>query len=219
MGRRKLPPPQALPPDWPWIKRQYRIGMKSTREIARESTEKGRKVTHVGIEKRAKREGWSRDLKAQVKAAMETALVTDAVTERRGTVTKDAATAEEIIDAAAQQGAEVIRSHRRDINTRRRLSSALLSQLDEVGQDSAGLMELIDSAKPPEGSPAKEIETFLQRRERLMKAIGLSERVSVFKDLVQADRQLITLERQAFNLNVEDGGDTFDDAIRRISGR
>lgn len=216
MGRRKLPPPQALPPDWPWIKRQYRIGQKSGREIARESTEKGRKISAVAIEKRAKKEGWTRDLKASIHVRVGAELATDAVS----AVSRDGATDEQVIDAAAQQGAEVIRSHRRDINTRRRLSSVLLAQLDDVGQDAAGLMELIDSAKPPEGSPAKAIETFMQRRERLMKAIGLSERVGVFKDLVQADRQLIGLERQAFNLNIEDGsGDTFEDAIRRISGR
>jgi len=46
-----------LPPDWVQIYKDYRLGVLSIRHIAR-----SRDITEGAIRKRAKREGWERDL-------------------------------------------------------------------------------------------------------------------------------------------------------------
>lgn len=205
LGKRKLPPPEKpLAPDWPWIKRQYRVGLKSTREIARESTAKGRKISHVAIEKRADKEGWSRDLKAQVKAAVAEKLARDAVNKPGSSVTSDGASDAEIIDAAARQGADVIRSHRNDINLLQRTTKAMVTELAGATEVVSDLAEVIvRGTTPADGDSPSKVESLKQRRERLMRLIGLPSRAGILKDLTQSTRHLIGLERQAFNLGDE----------------
>lgn len=56
----------AKRPDWEAIESAYRAGVMSIREIASQY-----EITHQAISKRAKKEGWERDLKAKVKARAE----------------------------------------------------------------------------------------------------------------------------------------------------
>lgn len=214
LGKRKLPPPMKLAPDWPWIKRQYRIGLKSTREIARESTAKGRKISHAAIEKRAHKEGWERDLKPAVIARVGAELAADAV----DAVDRDGASPEEIVEAAAHQGAEVIRSHRHDIGRSRQIEAMLFEQLQEATRDVRDLEGLIRAeTEPPADASASQRESFLERRKRLMRLIGLPQRATIFKDLVQAQRHRIGLERQAWNLNDETATpDSIEERLARL---
>lgn len=214
MGRRKPPPPLALPPDWAWIKRQYRIGMKSTREIARESTAKGRKVSHVRITQRIQAEGWTRDLKAEVRARVGAELAVDAL----NTLNRDGATDEEVIGAAATQGVEVIRAHRSDIAKSRRVESMLMDQLEDATRDVRELEGLIAvETAPAQDATTKDREDATARRQRLMRLIGLPQRVTIYKDLVQAQRHRIGLERQAYNLNDNDvTPDSIEERLARL---
>lgn len=216
--KRKLPPPKAnLDPDWAWIKRQYRIGMKSTREIARESIAKGRKISHVAIEKRARKEGWARDLKAQVKAKIAEDLARDAVVTTGNQSVNTDVPDDEIIDAAARQGADVIRSHRNDIHRLRSLGAALTDELvagREVAREFAEVIER--GTTPGENATAAEIESLAQRRDRLMKVVGLAGRTTILKDLAQTTRHLIGLERQAFSLNEAEPPDSIEDRLASL---
>lgn len=56
-------PSQKAAPDWERIEADYRAGLLSVREIAASNG-----VSHVAIGKRAKRDGWERDLQAKIKA-------------------------------------------------------------------------------------------------------------------------------------------------------
>jgi len=194
-GRRKFPPP--LRPDWKWIKRQYRLG-KTAREIARESTAKGRKISHVAIGYRAKKEDWKKDLLPEIRAQVGAELASDSLT----VLNRDGATDAEIVAAAARQGADVIRSHRNDIQALQRVSQGLASELVAGPAEVKDLIEVIERGTTPgKGDSAAKVESLAARRDRLMKLVGLQSRVSVLKDLSQAKRHLIGLERQAWNLN------------------
>jgi len=59
-------------PDWEKIEADYRAGVLSLREIA----DANPGVNHVAIARRAKRDGWSRDLSAKIRAKAD-ALVTE----------------------------------------------------------------------------------------------------------------------------------------------
>lgn len=53
-------------PDWEKIELDYRAGIKTLREIAADHG-----ISHQAINKRAKRDGWSRDLSAKIRAKAE----------------------------------------------------------------------------------------------------------------------------------------------------
>lgn len=214
-GKRKLPPPVPLAPDWPWIHRQYRLGAKSTREIARESTAKGRKISHVSIEKRAKVDGWTRDLKHEVRARVGVELAADAL----NAVNRSGASAEEIVEAAARQGADVIRSHRNDIGRLRAVVGGLVDELVSGPREIEDLKAaIIAGTTPKKKATAAQIETAMQRRHRLMKLVGLQSRAVVAKDLSQATGKLVSLERQAFGLNEGEAPDSIEDRLKSLEG-
>ena len=55
----KAPSTKAV--DWERIELDYRAGIKTLRQIAEENG-----ISHVAINKRAKRDGWTRDLSAKI---------------------------------------------------------------------------------------------------------------------------------------------------------
>ena len=123
-------------PDWEKIEADYRAGILSLREIA----EAHPGTNHVAIARKAKREGWSRDLSAKIRAKAD-ALVTER------TVTADV-TAErrvserDIIDANAQAIVSVRLSHRRDIQRSRSITMRLLEELEQqTGAENVALLE------------------------------------------------------------------------------
>ena len=209
--KRKLPPPSVLngEPDWPWIKRQYRAGQLSTREIARRSTAKGGKVSHVAIEKRAHKEGWTDDLAPEVRRRLQEKLV--------ATVTKDGATNEEIVEAAATEGVSVVQSHRKDIKTAASLARTMFTELKDATENLTELREAIDAVekeKDPKKKARKQVD--LEQRARLMKMIGLPARAGVLRELTQSMRLLIGLERQAFNIDARHEGATLEDYLKSL---
>ncbi|MGE4828221.1 hypothetical protein AB8897_22680, partial [Yersinia enterocolitica] len=99
-------------PDWEAIESAYRAGLMSIREIASQHG-----ITHGAINKRAKRDGWERDLKAKIKAKA------DALVSKREVSTQvstEKALSERIlIEANAEVIANVRMEHRGDIRRAR----------------------------------------------------------------------------------------------------
>lgn len=221
LGKRKLPPPEipraARKPDWAWIRREWEADLKSTRAIAAQSTQAGKKVSHVAIEKHAKKQGWKKaPLTDEVKRQVANRLAVAAVTEVTGNAQADT---EAVIDAAARQGVEVIRQHRVAIGRHGKVVNALVAELDDATTNVADLTALIEdeTKAKPEASKA-EVEAAAARRARLMRTIGLAARVTIAKDLAQALRHQIGLERQAFNLNDKDdvAPDSIEDRLAKL---
>lgn len=114
----------AKRPDWEAIESAYRAGLLSIRAIGEKYG-----VNHATIIKRAKNEGWQRDLTEKVKSAT-LAKVTKAVTTKSnhsGMVTDG-----EIIDQASDVAAEIILEHRVNLSRWRGIASKLGDFLDEV---------------------------------------------------------------------------------------
>ena len=181
-------------PDWEKIEADYRAGILSLREIA----EAHPGVNHVAITRRAKREGWSRDLSAKIRAKAD-ALVTDhAVT---ADVTAQRHVSErEIIDANAQAIVSVRLSHRRDIQRSRSITMRLLEELElQSGRENAELLEQLGELMRSEDDKGQDKLNDLYR-----KIISLPGRAKTMKDLGESLRVLVTLERQAFGLDDKD---------------
>lgn len=165
--------------DWESIEREYRVGQLSIKEIGRRFG-----ITHSAIVKRAKKDGWLRNLSGAVKTEIQNRLLTgDAPLQSE----------KEIVDVAAKRGVELIREHRRDIGNGRALVTTLFQELKTASQD----IEQLESAIQDETKGDKNS----QRRSQMLRAVSLPSRAGTIRDLSMALSRLIPLERQAFNLD------------------
>jgi hypothetical protein len=189
----------SAPTDWEAIEREYRAGVLSVREIA-----KRHGITHGAINKRAKRDGWKRDLTAKVREAVSTALVSTPVSTREA---KDRADTEkrterEIVEDAAALVVSLVREHRADLTGLRELAASLTEQLRMAAGNRDALIALIEEAveEMPDanvGQRAKRDAAF----KAMHAAVSLPAHVSTLKDLSMVLKNLIPLERQAFNVD------------------
>ena len=179
--------PLKVDADWESIEGMYRAGLLSVREIARSHG-----ISHVAILKRAKADGWARDLTAKVRQAVTTALVTSEVTSE---VTKeDLVTERQIVEAAAAQVIALVRSHRKEIGRSRAMITTLMDQLEMAAESRDLLEQIIDDVE--DGSTGASTK----RREALFRAVALPAHAAVLKSLADTLKTVIGLEREAFNV-------------------
>jgi len=164
-------------PDWEVIGKEYRAGLLAIREIGRRHS-----ISEAAIRKKANQEGWKRDLTQEVRSKVRENLV-------RNQVRTPNATDEEIVAEAAEIGVQVVESHRRDINQGRAMVSLLMGQLRDAANSRAEIEETIEAT-----------EEDIKRRNQLLRAVALPSHAAVVRDLSTAMKNLIALERQAFNL-------------------
>lgn len=172
--------------DWETVEKDYRAGILSIREIAKQHA-----VSEGAIRKKAKLGDWQRDLTDKVREKVRAELVR---TEVRNVNAQDKVRTErEIVDGAAATVVHVVREHRKDIATGRGIVSLLMSQLIDV----AGQRSEFEQAIEIETADDKTTE----RRNKLMKAVSIPMHAATVRDLSTAMKNLIGLERQAFNIN------------------
>jgi hypothetical protein len=183
-------------PDWERIEADYRAGLLSVREIAA-----AQGVSHVAIGKRAKRDGWERDLNAKIKAKAD-ALVTSRTVTSQVTAEK-VATDRAIIEANAEVIANVRLQHRQDIGRARKLAMGLLAELEAQTSN----VDLIDQLGEVLGGDEESGQGVSDKMLALYHAVtSLPGRTKTMKDLGDTLHKLIGLERDAYNIG--SGGET-----------
>lgn len=187
-------------PDWEAIESAYRAGLMSIREIASQHG-----ITHGAINKRAKRDGWERDLKAKIKAKADT-LVSKREVSRQ--VSTETATNERIlIEANAEVIANVRMEHRGDIRRARNIASSLFGELEAQCADVGALEQLGDLMFSPDDKGQDKLNEIYH------KVISMPGRVKSMKDLSDTLKTLIGLERQAYDID----GPTGDESTKKLS--
>lgn len=172
--------------DWEAIEAEYRAGLISNSELGRKYD-----ISEGAIRKRAKAQGWTKDLTAKVQTAVRDKLVREEV---RATNTRtNSRTDAEIIEAAAETAVQVVQIHRRDVRNGRLICAALFAELQDTSANSEIIAESIDSETQDDTSPT--------RRNQMMRAISLPTRARAMLDLSAAMKNLVAVERQAFNLD------------------
>lgn len=199
----------STPADWERIELDYRAGIKTLRQIADEHG-----ISHVAVNKRAKRDGWSRDLAAKIQAKADELVTKSAVTTP---VTKEARIAEKaVIDANAQAVADIRLAHRSDIRRARNLTNSLLSEL-EAQTDPSTLSMLYELGE----LLRNEDDNGQDRRNDLYtKVISLSERSKTMKTLADSLRVVVDMERTAFSMDKDQGlaADPLTSLLKTITG-
>ncbi len=172
--------------DWEALEVDYRAGIASIRELARQYD-----VSDTAIRKKAKADGWERDLTEKVHERVRSKLVRAEV--RALNAREPVRTDAEIIEAAAETAVQVVQIHRRDVRNGRLICAALFAELQDTSANREIIAESIDSETQDDSSPT--------RRNQMMKAISLPTRARAMLDLSAAMKNLVAVERQAFNLN------------------
>jgi len=184
------------PTDWERIEQLYRAGVLSVREIAATCG-----VSHTAINKRAKAGGWDRNLKAKIHAKAD-ALVSKAEVSTKVS-TETLATERGIVEANAQVIAGIRMAHRTDIGRGRRLANKLLDELEGL-TDNRDLFDKLGDLLRSEDDNGQD-----KRNDLYMKVIDLPARTKTMKELGETLKNLIALERQAYDLG-SDGASPSD---------
>ena len=187
----KAPSTKAV--DWERIELDYRAGAMSLREIA--ANHPG--TNHVAIARRAKTEGWTRDLSERIKAKAEDLVTRAAVT--ADVTANRAVTEKQVVEANAQDQASVRLSHRKDIQRKRAIVASLMDELEaQVGPENAALLaDLGDMLRSPDESGQDKLNDLYR------KIISLPERAKTAKTLAETLRIAVDMERQAFGMDAK----------------
>ncbi|HHZ7697346.1 TPA: hypothetical protein ACWL3X_004017, partial [Proteus mirabilis] len=175
-------------PDWEAIESAYRAGVMSIREIASQY-----EITHQAISKRAKKEGWERDLKAKVKARAENLVAKREVASL--VATEKAISERQLIEANAEVIANVRMEHRGDIRRARELTNNLFDELSAECADVPALRKLGELMFSPDDNGRDKLNEIYHS------IISLPERVKSAKSLSETFKNLVGLERQAYGLD------------------
>lgn len=176
--------------DWERIELDYRAGVLSLREIAASHN-----ISHQAIAKRAKSSGWDRDIGAKVKAKADSLVAKSLVDTLVDS--KKAATEKEVIDANAGAIVQVRLSHRHDIRRSRAVIASLLDELElTCGPGNAELLSELGEVMRNEDDNGQD-----KRNDLYQKLLSMSGRVKTMKDLGDALKTMVGLEREAYSLD------------------
>lgn len=176
--------------DWERVESLYRAGLLSVREIAA-----AHGVSHTAIQKRAKSDGWERDLTAKIKAKADSLVAKREVAKQ--VAAERAATDTAVVEANAEVIAGIRMAHRTDIARSRSLAMALLAELEAETGEVELYQQLGDLLRAPDENGMDKLNDLYR------KVIGLPSRVDSAKKLAESLRHLIGLEREAYGLTVD----------------
>jgi hypothetical protein len=201
--------------DWEAVEIQYRAGIRSLHDIGAEFG-----VSGAGILKRARKDGWTRDLSARIKAKADAkvsaALVNDTLVndaaEVNGEVNAQTEIAEAtVIEVEAEVQARIRLAHRKDIQRNRNLAMRMLGELEEVTDNRELYSQLGDLLQAPDDKGND------KRYEIYRKVIELPSRIDGVRKLADTLRVLVSLEREAYGIKSEETSDSdVGAAIRAI---
>lgn len=188
---------ESIEPDW-------RAGIKSVQQLADEYAKRtGVNVTHTAINKHFKKLGISRDLSAKIRARAE-AKVSESIVSKRVPV-------ETIVEANAENSAQIQIAERRDVTLARELTQKLMHELCEQTDNHdlyENLAELMVSSE--DGVESK-------LREAFNRVISLPGRIKSLRELTDAMRIQIELERKVYKIDDFDyGAETYEEFLMRM---
>lgn len=173
--------------EWEGIERDYRAGIKTLREIGDMYG-----VSHGAINKRAKRDGWERDLSAKIAAKTESLVSKQLVSK---TVSKEQRITEQlIVDTNAQSIADHVLSQRSDVKRARIIAQKLWDMVEAELDNAAEFRALGEMMANPDENGFDKLNDMYHA------AIGLPQQIKNAKLLADALKVLIELERKVLRI-------------------
>lgn len=191
--------------DWEAVESEYRLGQLSMRALATKHN-----CTAAAISKKAKEKGWVKDATQEVRERTRAALIAQGGKEGdsvNGVNTVNTPTREDV-EVAVQTNLAVIKRHRKDIGQGQDIVSLLMGQLIDTAVNRESIENDIEIETKDDDNG--------QRRYRMNKAISLPSNAAVLRDLSTAMKNLVALERQAFNLDEAGSEESYEDRLARL---
>lgn len=191
--------------DWELIERHYRAGILSNVQIAEECG-----VTEGAIRKRAKRDQWSKNLKAKIRARTEELVRRELV--RSPSTSLTPSTEKETVEIAANATATVLIVQKGSIKRTHDLFEKLMDEL-EATTDNKELFEQLGELLDRSGENADGKMVMDKLNETYRKVISMTGRVDSAKKLTEILEKVVKLEREAFGIESDDKGLSSVDAL------
>lgn len=197
--------------DWVAIEVDYRAGIKTLRQIGEDHG-----ISHVAVSKRAKRDGWIRDLGEKIRQRAEQKVSRLAVNE--DVTNRKLVTEEQVIEANADQQANVIKTHRAGLDRLAKLRDKLLDEVEAITDNRElfeQLGEVLDQSGPDESGKWK----VDKQNEIYRKVIQMTERIDNTKKLAEIDEKVRKGQREAWGLDKgeEQKQSSIDNLLKKIN--
>jgi len=182
--------------DWTALEVDYRANMKSMRQLAAEYGISTARIGQVADER-----SWVRDLAAKIAAKTQAKLdrsILDTKLDNEASSNKRQLEGA-VVEANAELRVNVQLSQRKDIQRSRHLAMALLEELEVQTSDVGALHDLGDMLRKEDDKGADKLNDLYH------KIISMPGRVDSMKKLSETLKNLIALERQAYNINGGEG--------------
>lgn len=167
--------------DWDALKPHYCAGVRPLRDIAEEFG-----CSDAAIVKHAKKEGWTRNLAAKIQEQADRKVAAALVAAERADSPAAKLTEAVRVEVESEVQARVRVSHRTDINRSKSAVNKLLAALESV--------EIAEA-------PSPELKTMRKQGVAELPAIvSLKEAAGVLKTLVEAQKSLVSMEREAYGI-------------------
>jgi hypothetical protein len=194
--------------DWFIVEKEYRAGIRPLRDIAADAG-----ITEGAIRKRAKRDGWSRDLQAKIQAKAEEKVRKEAVR----TVSTQLTPADErtVIEVNAEVIAQADLLNREDVMRGISVSRNMLDELDALSDPRfrERLEWLGEEMRAPNSAGIDKLNDLYKY------IVDLSGRVKMAKDIAASLGVYIPMQRKILKLDAEASGNqaAVDEILRRIN--
>ena len=206
---------RAAAVDWLIAEKDYRAGIKTLRQIAEEHG-----VTHGAINKRAKRDGWDRDLSGKIQAKAESLVSKAAVSSE---VSKEKLVTErQIVEANAHAVAHVDLTNRKDVLRGMDVSRQHIDELAAMNDPTfrerlEWLGQIMDESGKDEetGRDVKDKANELYRY-----IIDMPGRVKMAKEVAAAVGVYVPMMRKIYKLDADanSGASAVEDLLRNLGG-
>lgn len=174
--------------DWESVEIQYRAGVRSLKDIGREFD-----VSDAAIVKRAKRDGWSRDLRAKIQAKADAKVSEALVSARVSAQTKSRE--RDVIEANASVIADALLLQREDVRRGRTLVMSLFEELEHETAHRDLYQQLGELMQSGDDASADKLNDIYR------KVISLPQRIDGVRKLSESLRIQIELERKVLNID------------------
>lgn len=188
----------------------YRLGIASVRALG---TKYG--ISGARVDQMAEEHGWERDLSARIAAKTQTKLAKKLVEADKQVAKQQTAltplreaTVDTRVDMMASLQADLLSTHRTDIEQYQTMCNGFLNELHVQGlcdADLARIGELIAMVET-QGEEQPDTDAIQKRLNAFYKILNLGGRADTFKKLVDAKAKLIILERLAYGVKETPSG-------------
>lgn len=194
--------------DWINIEVDYRAGIKTMAQI---SSEYG--VSPASIVKRAKKDGWSRDLQTKIRETAQAKVEQEAARKKSGLPGVKLAE-RQVVEVNAEIQKDVLVAHRDNAASARRLFGRLLKNLEDTVENE----DVIDHiTKIVQAQEETDVDSMIQA---LRKIMSLPGQAAALKTLSDTLKTVIEIERKAYGMDDHKNvGSAVDDAVKALASR